>query len=60
MLFGEGLAALVATITLEAVSVLSETLAGVAATMAGHCEISLSSQPTCQITKLRVSLRLRL
>jgi hypothetical protein len=36
MLFGECLAALVATEPLEAVSVLPETRAGIAAIMAGH------------------------
>jgi hypothetical protein len=60
MLFGECLAALVAAEALEAVSVLSEALALNLAGMAGHCEFPLSSQPTCHIMKLRVSLQLRL
>jgi hypothetical protein len=36
MLFGEGLGTLVAAVALEAVSVLSEALAGGAAIVAGH------------------------
>ena len=39
---------------------LPEAIAEGLAVVARHCEISLSSQPTCRIMKLRVSLRLRL
>src|SRR5260370_10116116 len=58
--FCERLAALRTAEALKAVTMLPETIAGNLARVARHCEISLSSQPTCRIMKLRVSLRLRL
>jgi hypothetical protein len=54
VLFREGLAALVATEALEAVSVLSEALAGISAIVTGHCGFSLKPQPVCRIMNLRV------
>jgi hypothetical protein len=60
VIFGERLAALVTAETLKAVAMFTKFAAGGLAVVAGHCEISLSSQPTCRIMKLRDSLRLRL
>jgi len=54
MLFRKGLAALIAAVALEAVSVLSKAFAGGTAIMAGHCGFSLKPQTDCRIMNLRV------